>query len=233
MKRPVLLRRRWVWLPTVWGWLALLLALGACALFAARNVYGFLATSEPIGARTLIVEGWLPPEELDQAIDAFRRGGYQRMITTGGPISNEFERWGAASYAERARSYLVRNGIPEDTVIAVGAPASAQDRSFLSAVMVREFFARTGESTNALDVFSSGVHSRRSRALYRLAFGAPVRIGVFAATPRRPSPQAWWRTSAGVKEVPSEALAWLWTTLFFRPAKPGSHDEMWGVVPKP
>jgi hypothetical protein len=106
MKRPALVRRRSVWLPTAWGWLTLLLVAGAGAVIAARNVYSFLATTEPVGARTLVVEGWLPPTELDQAIDVFRAGGYRRIVTTGGPISNEFERWGADSYAERARSYL-------------------------------------------------------------------------------------------------------------------------------
>ncbi len=231
MKRPALVRKRAVWLPTAWGLAVLLLAASACGLIASRNVYAFLAITEPVGARTLIVEGWLPPEALEQAIAAFRAGGYERIVTTGGPIDNEFERWGAESYAERARSYLVRNGIPDAKLIAVTAPASAQDRSFLSAVMVRDWFARTGVETDALDVFSSGVHSRRSRALYRLAFGAKVRVGVLAATPSRPNPQTWWRTSVGVKEVPPEAIAWLWTTLFFHPGPPGSHEEMWGVVP--
>jgi hypothetical protein len=221
-----------VWLPTVWGWLALLLVAAACVAYAVRNVYAFLATTEPVGARTLVVEGWLPSGELEQAIAAFRAGGYARMVTTGGPISNEFERNGAATYAERARSYLVRNGVAAEAVIAVPTPASAQDRSFLSAVMVRDWAARAGAAAEPLDVFSSGVHSRRSRAVYRLAFGPKVEIGVFAATPNRPSPERWWHTSTGVKEVPSEALSWLWTTLFFHPGPPGSHDEMWGVVPE-
>jgi hypothetical protein len=97
--------------------------------------------------------------------------------------------------------------------------------------MVRDWFTRAAVHEDAVDVFSSGVHSRRSRALYRLAFGPTVRVGVIAATPSRPNPQAWWRTSVGVKEVPPEAMAWLWTTLFFRPGPPGSHEEMWGVVP--
>lgn len=232
MKRPALVRRRSVWLPTVWGWLALLVCAAACAFFAVRNVYAFLATTAPVGGRTLVVEGWLPPEELAQAITAFRAGGYERIVTTGGPIANDFERNGASTYAERARTWLVRNGVAADAVVAVPTPASAQDRSFLSAVMVRNWAVSAGHAGEPLDVFSSGVHSRRSRALYQLAFGARVRVGVFAATPTRRSPETWWRTSAGVKEVPPEALSWLWTELFFHPGPPGSHDEMWGVVPE-
>jgi hypothetical protein len=194
-------------------------------------VYGFLATTQPVGARLLVVEGWLPQPELDQALALVRAGGYERVVTTGGPIDNAFDRCVADNYAERARAYLVQRGLAEGAVVAVQAPASAQDRSFLSAVMVREWAARAGLAPDALDVFSSGVHSRRSRAVYRLAFGPGVRVGIFAATPSRPDPERWWRTSAGVKEVPSEALAWLWTALFFHPGEPGTHDEKWGVAP--
>ncbi len=231
MKLPALARKRLVWVPSAFGWLVVLLVAGAIALVAARNVYAFLAITEPVGARVLVVEGWLPPHALDQVIDTWRDGDYERVITTGGPIYNEFERWGETQYAGRARSYLVRNGLPADVVIAAPAPASAQDRSFLSAVMVRDWVLRSGLMTDAIDIFSSGVHSRRTRALYQLAFGPQVRVGVFAATPSARHPEAWWRTSAGVKEVPTEAIAWLWTTLFFHPGPPGSHDEMWGVVP--
>jgi hypothetical protein len=221
-----------VWIPTLLGWVALVLLAGALGLFAARNVYAFLAVTAPVGARTLVVEGWLPSRELAQAAEAFRAHGYQRIVTTGGPIVNEFERNGAETYAERARGWLVRGGIPADAVIAVPAPSSAQDRSFLSAVMVREWAEQAGAAAEPLDVFSSGVHSRRSRDLYRLAFGGSVDVGVYAARPRESSPESWWRTSAGMKEVPPEALAWLWTVLFFRPGPPGSHAEMWGVMPE-
>jgi hypothetical protein len=230
MKLPTLFRRRHVWLPTVWSWLVLLCASGAAALFALHHVYAFLAPSQPLRARILVVEGWMPTGELDQAFRVVANGHYERVVTTGGPIENEFERDDGKSYAERARDYLVRRGLPADVVTAVPAPASAQDRSFLNAVMVREWLAGFDPTADSLDVFSSGVHGRRSRLLYRKAFGPQVRIGIVAATPSAYDPAAWWRTSAGAKEVLAEAIAWLWTELFFHPGPPGSHEERWGVT---
>lgn len=235
MKRPALFRRRHVWVPTIWSWLLLLVASAWIALFALRHVYAFLAPSQPVAARVLVVEGWMPTDELAQALRLNGLGDYERIVATGGPIEseNELERLGAKNYAERARNFLVRHGVPGDRVVAVPAPASAQDRSFLNAVMVREWVAGSGLAVDALDVFSSGVHSRRSRLVYRLAFGPGVRIGIVAATPTSYDPAAWWRTSSGAKEVLGESIAWLWTELFFHPGSPGSHEERWGVTADP
>jgi hypothetical protein len=230
MKLPALFRRRHVWVPSVWGCLLLLLAGGLALLFAVHHVYAFLAPNEPVAARLLVVEGWMPVDELDQALRAYRSGGYERVITTGGPVVEQYEHLEIGSYAERAREYLVRGGLPSDRVVAVPAPASAQDRSFLNAVMLRDWIARSGLRIDAVDVFSSGVHSRRSWLLYRMAFGSPVRVGILAATPSTYDPEAWWRTSTGAEQVLGQTIAWLWTELFFHPARPGSQQERWGVT---
>jgi hypothetical protein len=229
MKLPALFRRRHVWVPTVWAWLVVGLACGVGALLGVRHLYAFLAPNAPAGARILIVEGWMPADELDQALRAYERGHYERVVTTGGPIIDPYEHLETGSYAVRARDYLVKNGVPADDAVAVPAPASAQDRSFLNAVMLRDWIARSDAKVDTVDLFSSGVHSRRSWLLHRMAFGPQVRVGILAATPSSYDPEAWWRTSGGAKEVLGEALGWLWTELFFHPAPPGSQQERWGV----
>jgi len=214
--------------PTVWGWLALIVAGAVIFMQAGRALYPFLATDRPVGARLLVVEGWMSAAELRQAIDVYRRGGYERMVTSGGPIEDDFECTTARSYAERARAYVVAHGMTEEAVVAVPAPASAQDRSYLNAVMVREWAMRSMPGVDALDVVSAGPHSRRTWLLYGRAFGPRVRVGIIAATPTEYDPGAWWRKSIGAKDVLMEAIGWAWTELFFHPAPPGSQDEIWG-----
>jgi len=229
---PVFIRRRDIWLPTIWGWLVLLLIGAATIVLVARNLHAFLAPNQPVGARILVVEGWMDPEGLDQAAAAFRSGGYERVITTGEPI----ERWpgtsGHATYAERAADYLKQHGLENASVTAVPAPLSAQDRTYLSAVMVREWAKRSGIDINVLDVFSSGTHARRSRLLYQLAFGSSVKVGVIAALSSGYDPDAWWLTSTGARDVLDQAIALLWVKCFFRPPPPGSHEERWAVQPR-
>lgn len=228
MPRPALFRRRELWVPTVWGWLVIVALCLGTGFGLVRGIYPFLAVSEPLHAKLLVVEGWMPETGIEQAAAIAAAGTYEHVVTTGGPIS-EFEHPSAASYAERARNVLVRLGVPADRVVAVPAPASAQDRSFLNAVMLRNWLLQSGWTVESLDVVSQGPHCRRSRMLYRMAFGAGVPVGMIAATPAEYDPHAWWRTSVGAKDVLGETIGWVWTVLFFHPGPPGSHDEMWAV----
>ena len=232
MMRPALIRRRAIWLPTIWGWLALLLISATAIVLVVRSLHLFLAPNESVGARVLVVEGWMNPEGLDQAVAVFRDGGYEHVVTTGGPV----EQWPGhrfqATFAERAADYLIgQHGLANALVTAVPAPQSPQDRTFLSAVMVREWAKESGLTFDALDVFSSGTHARRSRMLYRLAFGPNVKVGVLAARSSDYDADAWWRTSTGARDVLDQAIGLLWVTCFFRPPPPGSHDERWAGPP--
>ena len=229
MIRPALVRRREIWLPTIWGWLALLLIGATTIVLVARNLHSFLAPNQPVGARVLVVEGWIDTQGLDQAVAAFRSKGYERVVTTGGPIERMPGLFGHATYAELAADYLKQHGLADASVMAVPAPESAQDHTFLSAVMVREWAKQSGLTFDALDVFSSGTHARRSRLLYRLAFGPNVEVGVFAARPSDYDADSWWQTSTGVRDVLDQAIGLLWVKCFFRPPPPGSHEERWAV----
>jgi len=231
----VLFRRRPVWLPTVWGSL-LLLSMAAVALVTlALSANALLAIDEPyLGpdgqrARVLVVEGWLEQAQLDQAIRALRRGHYERVVTSGGPITSQWESTQWPSYADRAAAYLREHGVTSVPVTAVPAPASAQDRTFLSAVMVREWAQREGVSLNPVDVYTLGVHARRSRMLYRMALGDGAHVGVLAARPSEHDPERWWTSSAGAKSVVMEGVSVVWTACCFWPPPPGTEAERWGA----
>lgn len=230
MARFSLVRRRQVWLPTIFGWLVLAGIAGTGFVLAGKWIHPFLAPNEPSpGARLLVVEGWLEPKELDQAVDVFKRGQYQRLLTTGGPIQRWPELSAASNYADLAASYLVKRGLESAAVTAIPAPASAQDRTFLSAVKMRDWATRQGLEFHSLDVFSGGTHARRSRMLYRMALGPNINVGIMSARSPQYDEDHWWRTSAGVKSVISEAISVIWTACCFYPPPPGSHEERWAV----
>ena len=75
MAFPTLVRRRSIRVPTFLGWLVLVALIGATGFVLGRYfIYSFLAPNEPApGARLLVVEGWLSPGELNQAIARFQR----------------------------------------------------------------------------------------------------------------------------------------------------------------
>ena len=227
---PTFLRRRTVCLPTVWGWAAIIAVIVSTVVALALTATAWLAPNQAAtGARLLIVEGWLDGPDLDQAIVAFQRGRYERIVTTGGPI----EAWAGwqpwLNFAERGAAYLKAHGLANARIDIVPAPASAQDRTFLSAVVVREWAQRSGVALSTVDLFSAGVHARRSHLLFRMALGPGVTVGVLSARPSDFDAVHWWRSSQGTKSVMGETLSLAWTTCCFWPPAPGSHEERWAV----
>lgn len=223
-----LLRRRSVPVPTAFGLLVLLLAFALVLALAVWRLPRFLEASAPGGRGLLVVEGWMSREGMRFAAERFRAGGYELMVVAGGPLDGPECGGVGPTYADRAAAEMRRLGIVEPSLAVVPAPASAQDRTYRSAVSVRQWLERTGRRVESLDVLSQGPHTRRSRALYQLALGDGIRVGSIAAPTDYPL-EGWWRHSTGAKEVLTEAIGYTWAVCCFRPGPRGSIEEQWGV----
>ncbi len=231
MRLPRLVRRRELWVPTIAGWALLLLLAAGSGWLAAHALYGFLAPNEPVDRGLLVVEGWVNDATLAEAARLWRAGGYSRLVTTGGPVERYSSVFPFANYAEQAAESLVALGIPAAEIAVVAAPSSDRERTFMSAVALREWLARNRIDASTLDVITEGPHGRRTWLLYRDAFGANVTIGIRSVmSTELYSPAAWWKSSAGAKDVVTEAIAWLWVKCFFHPIpsiSPAESDLDW------
>lgn len=229
MPLPRLFRRREVLVPTIAGWL-LLLALVATSSFAfVRGLYPLLAPNEPVGHGLLVVEGWAGGPAFDDAVARFRSGAYSRIVTTGGPIEADQPFASDGTWAEHAAKELRERGVSDASMQVIATPTSLRDRTFLSAVMVREWIASRSDTVTSLDVISLGPHGQRSRRLYRRVFGDDFKIGIVSAPSREYDPPHWWRSSEGTKSVITEATGLAWTLCCFHPGPPGSREERWGA----
>jgi hypothetical protein len=73
------------------------------------------------------------------------------------------------SFAEECRERLLKAGIPPESVTAVPAPATMRNRTFSSALEVARWFDEEGLTMQSVNVFSEGIHARRTWFLYRYA----------------------------------------------------------------
>ena len=88
-----LLVKRECWALSITGKAVVAIAIVAFAYAGILGIYGFLAVSEPVKTDLLIVDGWLPTYQLEQAAVEFTRGHYQMVLAVRAvSISDEHRR---------------------------------------------------------------------------------------------------------------------------------------------
>jgi hypothetical protein len=197
-----------------------------------HRLHGFLAPNAPEGRGVLVVEGWLDDESYDDVAALWQGGGYQQVVTTGGPIGQSFLE-PFRTYAERAKARLKMRGVPDDAIAAVPASDTEDDRVVAGALEVRDWLARREPAVEALDVFSQGARARRIWAVYRKVLDGSIRVGVVSSAPRGYDAEGWWRSSSGARFVLGEAAGWAWVAccLGAEPAAPPATTAHVPAVP--
>src|SRR5208283_5734102 len=105
---------------------------------------------------------------------------------------------------------LVKLGVPSEAVIPVPPVFGAtRDRTYSSALALRNWLERSNPRVRSVNLFSMGPHSRRSWLLFQKALEPKVQVGIIAAPDISYNPQRWWATSNGFRGVLSEAIAYL------------------------
>jgi hypothetical protein len=214
-----LFRKRQCPIPTWRGCLLLVLISAVLIVLAARRIHPFLAVNAPVQGEVLVVEGWAADYVFETAIAEFKQNHYQKVLVTGGPLQQGAPLSEYKTYAELGAATLLKLGLSSNIVQAVPAPLVRQDRTYTSALTLKTWWAEHGLSPRQFNLLSVGPHARRSRLLFEKAFGNDVKIGILAIPEKDYDPKHWWRSSAGVRAVISETVAYGYVRIFFKPPK--------------
>lgn len=207
--------RRECWKLTVYGKILIFLCLTSLVILGGKNIYTFLAVNRPVRGEILVVEGWLPDYALEKVIVEFRKNDYRVLITTGMPLSKGYHLSQYKNYAEISAATLRKLGFDAGRIATVPAPLAEKERTYKAALAVKEWLLKSGYEGVSLDVYSLGVHGRRTRFLFGKALGNGRRVGIITADDIEYDPKAWWKSSEGVKTVVSELIAYLYVRIFF------------------
>tara|TARA_Y100000588_G_scaffold165341_1_gene179364 strand:+ start:315 stop:968 length:654 start_codon:yes stop_codon:yes gene_type:complete len=202
---------------TLRGWLVAGL-MGVVFLAIAKSVlYPFLALSSPVRGSIMVVEGWLPDYALKVAVADFRMGDYELLITTGGPLGKGAYLAEYQNYADLMAATLTAKGFNKSKIVSIPAPTVRKDRTYATAVKVRQWLSKNKPSVSAIDVYSLGPHARRTRLLFDAAMGRDIRVGIISVASKDYEADGWWRSSDGVRTVLSETIAYIYAKFFFPP----------------
>jgi hypothetical protein len=220
-----ILRRKERWSLSLRGWL-LVISVGLVAAYLVfLNVYPFLAITLRVNTKVLVVEGWIQRYAIQGGAAEFNRGSYERVYTTGGPENgsggyvNDYQ-----TSASVGAEGLKKAGIPEDLVQMAPSHVIGRERTYSSAIALRDWFCEHNISVHSMNVLTEDAHARRTQLLYEKAFGKNVLVGIIAVPNPDYNPRYWWRYSDGVREVIGESIAYIYARLLFYPSA-SPHDK--------
>ena len=192
----------------------------ATACFAFLNVHPFLAVTHRVNTNTLVVEGWTQRYAIRGGAEEFKTGSYERIFTTGGPeagnggYTNDYN-----TAASVTAEILKKFGVSDDVVQMAPSHVIDRDRTYSSAIALRDWFREHNVPVHSINVVTEGAHARRTRLLYQEAFGKTVAIGIISIPNPDYNPTQWWRYSDGVREVIGETIAYIYAKFFFFPPR--------------
>ncbi|NTV45676.1 MAG: DUF218 domain-containing protein [Chlorobiales bacterium] len=209
-----MIQRRECLLPTSRGCFFIVLIVSVLVVTVIKGIYPFLAVNDPVYGGALVVEGWMPDYGFEQAVTELKRHHYSKLYVTGGTIAQGRFLSEYGTFAELGLTIITRMGVSADSVEAVPSSKVDKDRTYASAIALKNRLQAHNAASN-IHVISLGVHSRRTRLLFEKAFGDSVNVGITAIEDQDYEPDRWWTTSAGVRTVLSEAIAYTYALLFF------------------
>ncbi len=210
-----LVKKKEVWSLTLRGWLTVFIFFAGLFLLFIFNIQPFLAVSKPVNCEVMVIEGWIPDKALQRIIQEFKIKKYRLLIVTGGPITQGYFLSEYKNYANLGAATLKRLGFDEKQIVAIPAPNVAKDRTYTSAKALKAWIDHSGLSIRGINLYTLGVHARRSWLLFQKAFGGQIGVGIVALEDQRYDPRHWWKSSSGVREVIAETIAYAYARFFF------------------
>lgn len=204
--------RRECWTLSFFGKLLTLIAAVLAFIICLKGLYPFLAYSDRMPSRVLVVDGWLPTYLLQQAAAEYSRGKYDRMLTV-----QQTEPYTSVELEKSRDNYvveiLVRHGVPRESIAPILYPNTDRDRTYHSALAIKEWIHNNDMTLTSFNIVTVGPHARRSRLIYKRVFEKRFQIGVLGLTDPAYDAVHWWRSSEGVREVLFEGFAYLYVRL--------------------
>jgi len=200
------------------GWLLVTSVMLLVTYQVLLNIQPFLAVTHRVNANILVVEGWVHSYAIRAAVKEFESHSYERVFTTGGPVVgkggyiNDYQ-----TSASVGADLLKEEGLPAELVQMVPSHVSGRDRTYSSAIALREWFRVHHIQVRNLNIVTEGAHARRTRLLFEEALGRDVKVGVIAVSSPDFDARHWWYYSEGLEDVVQEGLGYLYAKFFFYP----------------
>jgi hypothetical protein len=179
-------------------------------LFIGISVNGFLAVTHPVGRGILVVEAWIPKATLAESIKSYDKGSYRYLVVVGEPRSPNDSQTNAA----RAVTELKRLGFDTVELVEVDVPFQSRNRTVAKARALKQWLEDSKRPIRSVDVFTVGVHARKSWVLFRHVLGDGYQVGIVAGPESTYNPKLWAISRRGLYLVARNLVGYVYAKLW-------------------
>ena len=194
---------------TQWRFFLKIASIALCVALAALvlTAHPFLAVTNSVGQGMLVVEAWIPNKTLQEAARVFQRGSYRYLVLIGSQITASDP---SRNYADLAAEDLAKQGVRLENVIKIVTPYQSESRTFAEAEAFRRWLLGSGLQVCCVEVFTVGVHARKSWITFEKVLGNTYRVGVIAG-PEEYNAKYWPVSRRGLWLVLRNLSGYLYT----------------------
>lgn len=172
------------------------------------TVHRFLAVNCPTGEGILVVEGWIPSQSLRDAARVFQSGSYRYLVVVGGQLDAADD---SRQLGDLADHDLEKGPAAKNKIVRVAMPPGSVDRTFATAKAFKRWTLSSGVTTCCIDVYTVGVHARKSWITFQSVLGSTYKIGVIAGPEISYNPKYWLVSPRGLWLVARNLSGYLYS----------------------
>lgn len=169
---------------------------------------GFLAVSKPTGHGILVVEAWIPSQALPQAAQLFQTGSYRYLVVVGSQVSTCEH---SPNYADLAANDLAKLVPAKNKIVKIAMPYQPSKHTFATANGFKQWFQVYDAATCCIDVYTVGVHARKSWITFQSVLGSNYQVGVIAGPETTYNPKYWLVSRRGLWIVARNLAGYIYT----------------------
>jgi uncharacterized SAM-binding protein YcdF (DUF218 family) len=173
----------------------------------------FLSVTDRLPSEVLVVEGWIGPAGIRSAYSEFLAHGYKYVVVTGA-LSDQIwndRRW---SFALEAEKQMLSLGLPREQLLVAVPIETESQRTYQSAEAVLKALDSRGLHPRSANIFTMGVHARRSRLVFSKVLGPEIKVGAVSWLPSLYVDQNWRSSSEHAADFLKESVGYVFELLF-------------------
>ncbi|MFZ4739599.1 MAG: hypothetical protein ACOYLE_00355 [Bacteroidales bacterium] len=201
--------------PTVIGWFILLIFIVFIFSFLGHNAYSFLAITNPVVSKIIVIEGLIPDYAIDSAKVIIAKNKDSLIFTSRVPMIQGSYLCEYKNYAELTAASFISVGNDSSSIIIVPCNPKQKDRTYEIALALNRRFQMMNLTEEYFNILTSATHARRTRLFFQLVFGKKWKIGIISIIATNYDTKKWRTSSFGLRAVIYEGIALMYAKFFF------------------